>query len=66
VRAFVRLREMLTANRQIAARMEELEERLETHDSTIQDIIDAIRRLMRTPSKAHRRIGFDLPPSKKS
>jgi ORF6N domain len=65
VRAFVRLREMLSANRQIAARIEELEERLETHDSTIQDIIDAIRRLMMPPSKSRRRrIGFDLPPAK--
>ncbi len=64
VRAFVRLREMLTANRQIAARIEELEQRLETHDGTIQDIIDAIRRLMKPPSKPRRRIGFDLPPAK--
>jgi len=56
---------MLSANRQIAARIEELEERLETHDSTIQDIIDAIRRLMMPPSKSRRRrIGFDLPPAK--
>jgi hypothetical protein len=37
VRAFVRLREMLSANRQIAARIEELEQRLETHDGTILD-----------------------------
>lgn len=64
VRAFVRLREMLTANRQIAARIEELEERLETHDSAIQDIIDAIRRLMKPPSRPRRRIGFDVPRAK--
>ena len=43
VRAFVRLREMLTANRQIASKIEELEKRLETHDGTIQAIIDAIK-----------------------
>ena len=64
VRAFVRLRELLSANRQIAARVEELEQRLETHDSAIQDIIDAIRRLMKPPSKSRRPIGFDLPPAK--
>jgi hypothetical protein len=61
VRAFVRLRELLSANRQTAARIEELEHRLESHDGTIQDIIDAIRRLMKPPAKSRRRIGFDLP-----
>jgi hypothetical protein len=65
VRAFVRLREMLSANRQIAARIEELESRLETHDGTIQEIIDAIRRLMNPRDRPRRRIGFDLPPPKK-
>ena len=65
VRAFVRLREVLSANRQIAARIEELDQRLETHDSVIQDIIDAIRRLMKPPAKPRRRIGFDLPAHKK-
>jgi hypothetical protein len=64
VRAFVRLREMLSANRQIAARIEELEKRLETHDGVIQDIIDAIRRLMKPPSRPRGRIGFNLPPAK--
>ena len=64
VRAFVRLRELLSANRQIAARIEELEHRLESHDGTIQDIINAIRRLMKQPAKSRSRIGFDLPPAK--
>jgi hypothetical protein len=65
VRAFVRLREMLSANRQIAARIEELDQRLETHDSVIQDIIAAIRKLMQSPARPRRRIGFDLPAPKK-
>lgn len=64
VRAFVRLREMLAANRQIAARIEELEKRLENHDGTIQEIIDAIRRLMNPPSSPRRRIGFESPPAR--
>jgi hypothetical protein len=66
VRAFVRLREMLSANRQIAARIEELDQRLETHDSVIQDIIGAIRKLMQSPARPRRRIGFDVPAPKKS
>jgi len=64
VRAFVRLREMLAANRQLAARIEELEDRLQTHDSTIQKIIDTIKKLMAPPSRARHRIGFELPAAK--
>lgn len=64
VRAFVRLREMLTADRQLAARIEELEDHLETHDSAIQEIIDAIRQLMTPRAKPRRRIGFQLPPTR--
>lgn len=61
VRAFVRLREMLAANRQFAVHIEELEQRLDTHDTAIQDIIDTIKRLMVPPARAGRKIGFQLP-----
>ena len=61
VRAFVRLRETLAAGRQIASKIEELEDRLETHDSTIQAIIDAIKKLMKPLPSSHRKIGFELP-----
>ena len=64
VRAFVRLREMLAANRQLAARIEELEDRLQTHDSSIQEIINTIKKLMVPASRPRRRIGFELPPAK--
>jgi len=64
VRAFVRLREMLATNRRLAARLYELENRLDTHDSTIQDLIEAIKELM-TPEEGPRlRIGFQLPAGK--
>ena len=46
VRAFVRMREMLAKNRQLAAKINELDRRLETHDTAIQDIIEAIKELM--------------------
>ena len=45
VRAFVRMREMLAKNRQLAAKIE-LDRHLETHDTAIQDIIEAIKELM--------------------
>jgi phage regulator Rha-like protein len=61
VRAFVRLREMLGTNRKLAVKIDELEERLDTHDSVIRDLFGAIKELM-TPDKSRkRRIGFQLP-----
>jgi phage regulator Rha-like protein len=64
VRAFVRMREMLAKNRQLAAKINELDRRLETHDTAIQEIIDAIKELMRPEGPSKRKIGFQLPPGK--
>lgn len=63
VRAFVRLREMLVANRQLAGKIYELEERLNTHDSVILDLIKAIKKLTSGPRPSRARIGFQPPPS---
>jgi len=64
VRAFVRLREMLASNRELAAKMSELEERLETHDGTIQEIINVIKKLMNPPTSRRSKIGFTLPSAR--
>ena len=64
VRAFVRMREMLLKNRQLAAKINELDRRLETHDTAIQDLIDAIKELMAPEETSKRKIGFQLPPGK--
>ncbi len=64
VRAFVRMREMLVKNRQLAAKINELDRRLETHDTAIQDLIDAIKELMTPEESSKRKIGFQLPPAK--
>jgi hypothetical protein len=61
VRAFVRLREMLATNRRLAGKIDELENRLDTHDSTIQDLIEAIKELMTPEDPPLKRIGFQLP-----
>jgi hypothetical protein len=58
VRAFVRLREALASHKALAAKFAELEQRLETHDKAIGEIIDAIRALMTPPEKPVRQIGF--------
>jgi phage regulator Rha-like protein len=61
VRAFVRLRETLSRNRQVAAKLSELERKLKGHDTAIQDLIDAIQEMMAPEPAKQRRIGFKLP-----
>jgi hypothetical protein len=62
VRAFVRLREILASNRELARRFDELEARLDkkltAHDEAIAAILSAIRELMNPPEPKHRPIGF--------
>jgi phage regulator Rha-like protein len=65
VRAFVHLRESLATNRKIAGKLNELESRLEKHDTAIQDIIDAIKELMAPDEAPRSKIGFQLPSAKK-
>jgi hypothetical protein len=61
VRAFVRLREMVAANAQLAAKLEELERRLDSHDEAIVDLFAALRRLLEPPEPPKRReIGFHV------
>ena len=61
VRAFVRLREMVSQNRAIVAKLNQLEQRLEKHDSEITELIEAVKELMVPPEPSGRKIGFRLP-----
>ena len=58
VRAFVRLREMLTTNRRLAQKLLELERKLEGHDQAIHNLFETIRQLLNVPESNPRRIGF--------
>jgi len=59
VRAFVRLREMVAANKELAKKLDELERRVSHHDEAITSIVKAIRELATPPEpKPKRRIGF--------
>lgn len=60
VRAFVRLREMLASNRKLAGKLYELENRLDTHDTVILDLIKTIKELMVAKKSPRKRIGFQL------
>ena len=59
VRAFVQLRELLATHRELAAKLTELEQKLEGHDSAIANLFEAIRQLLASPDPDHsRKIGF--------
>jgi ORF6N domain len=59
MRAFVRLREMASANAALARKLDELERKVSGHDDTISRIIRAIRELAApAEAKPKRRIGF--------
>ena len=58
MRAFVKLRQTLETNRELARKFAELEKRVGKHDEEIAAIIDAIRQLMAPPEKPRREIGF--------
>lgn len=60
MRAFVRLREALETNRELAEKFAELERRVGRHDEEIAAIIEAIRQLMSPPEKPRRQIGFHV------
>ena len=60
MRAFVKLRQMLDTNRELAAKFSKLESRVGKHDEEIAAILESIRQLMGPPEKARREIGFHV------
>jgi uncharacterized membrane protein len=58
MRAFVRLRQLLSTHRELAQKLGELEHRIGTHDEQIQMVFEAIRQLMAPPESNKRKIGF--------
>jgi hypothetical protein len=60
IRVFVRLRQMLANHKDLAAKLSELENRLQDHDEQILAIFEAIRALMAPPEKSKKKIGFQL------
>jgi phage regulator Rha-like protein len=59
VRAFVRMREEISAHKVLALKLDALEQRIDSQDETIVDVLAAIRQLMTPPEpKKKRPIGF--------
>ena len=59
MRAFVRLREMISTNKELSRKLDELERKVSTHDKAIAGLFTAIRELAAPPPpRPSRRIGF--------
>ena len=58
IRAFVKLRKILSTHKELAFKLKQLEAKVEKHDGEIQAIFEAIRQLMVLPEKPKRPIGF--------
>ncbi|MBI4745674.1 MAG: ORF6N domain-containing protein [Deltaproteobacteria bacterium] len=55
MRAFVKLREMIASNKELAKRLDELEK---NYDAQFKIVFDAIRQLMTPPEPKKKKIGF--------
>jgi hypothetical protein len=60
VRAFVRLREMVAASAELAARLKDLERRFDSHDEAIVELFAVLKRLLEPEAKPAREIGFHV------
>ena len=60
MRAFVKIRQILSTHKELADKLNKLEDKYEKHDKDIKAIIDAIRQLMAPPEKPKRKIGFKI------
>jgi len=64
MRAFVKLKQILYMNEELAHKLAELERKIEKHDVGIQAIFEAIRKLMASaPIKPKPQIGFKPDPN---
>ncbi|MBU2444498.1 MAG: ORF6N domain-containing protein [Bacteroidetes bacterium] len=60
MRAFVKLREILSTHKDLAKKLKELELKIESHDEQIMAIFEAINQLLQPPEKPKRTIGFQV------
>jgi hypothetical protein len=58
MRAFVRLKKIISSHKELAQKFAQLEQKVEKHDTEIEGIFDAIRKLIAPSEKAKKRIGF--------
>jgi len=60
VRAFIRLREIISTHKGLAQKLKELELKIDSHDQHIQAIFEFINQLIAPPEKPKRKMGFTI------
>ncbi|HQJ46303.1 MAG TPA: ORF6N domain-containing protein [Ignavibacteriaceae bacterium] len=60
IRAFVKLREILSTHKKVEEKLKELENKLEEHDDQIVQIIQVINQLITPPSPTKKKVGFTI------
>ena len=58
MRAFVKLKEMISTHRALTQQLKQLERKVGQHDEDIQSVFEAIHQIMKPPIKPKRKIGF--------
>ena len=58
MRIFTKLKEIIASHKELAHKLNQLENKIEKHDSEIKSIFEAIRQLMLPLDKPKKRIGF--------
>ena len=58
MRAFVHLRKMVSSHKELARKLNELEQHLQDHDEEIQTIFEAIQQLISLPENSKKKIGY--------
>jgi len=58
MRVFVRIRQMLATHKELAYKLDALEQKIVQHDGEIANIFEAIRQLMAPPDSPPKKIGF--------
>ncbi len=60
MRAFVKLREIISTHKQVEQKLKELENKLKEHDDQIIQIIQVINQLIAPPEPVKKKIGFSI------
>lgn len=58
MRAFMKLREIVSSQKALAEKLVEMESRLTEHDDNFQVVFEAIKQLLAADEKPRRKIGF--------
>ena len=58
IRAFIKLREVVITQKDLAHKIDDLEVKYQKHDHELKVVFDAIRKLISAPAATKRKIGF--------